>query len=179
VESFTKNTVASDKAVGSLPLVQDPNAKKAIICDLDGCLSLFNVRHKDGTIEVRCPGAHIRDPYNCHNCDKDTVNKSVATVVDAMFRDGFSILFCSGREDIYRNQTEIFLKDNLPSIEYKLFMRKEHDQRKDSIVKEEIFNEHIRPNYNCLYVLDDRSSVVKMWRETLGLTCFQVAPGDF
>ena len=29
-----------------------------------------------------------------------------------------------------------------------------------------------------LFVLDDRSQVVKMWRE-LGLTCLQVADGNF
>ena len=33
-------------------------------------------------------------------------------------------------------------------------------------------------NYNVKFVLDDRNRVVEMWR-SLGLTCLQVADGDF
>lgn len=34
------------------------------------------------------------------------------------------------------------------------------------------------PNFNVMGVYEDRDSVVQMWRD-LGLTCYQVAPGDF
>ena len=44
--------------------------------------------------------------------------------------------------------------------------------------KEEIFIDKIKNTYNVLYCMDDRDRVVKRWRD-LGLTCFQVAPGDF
>lgn len=37
---------------------------------------------------------------------------------------------------------------------------------------------HIRDRYDVRVVLDDRDSVVKMWR-SLGLTCLQVALGEF
>jgi hypothetical protein len=56
--------------------------------------------------------------------------------------------------------------------------RKSGDNRKDSVVKEEIFNEHIKPNFIVEFVLDDRNQVVEMWRK-LGLTCLQVADGNF
>ena len=59
-----------------------------------------------------------------------------------------------------------------------LFMRPTGDTRKDSILKKEIYDNHIKGKYNVKYVLDDRDSVVEMWREQ-GLTCLQVAPGDF
>ena len=62
---------------------------------------------------------------------------------------------------------------------YYLVMREEKDNRADYIVKEELYIEHILGKYNVKFVLDDRSSVVKMWREKLGLPTFQVAPGDF
>lgn len=52
------------------------------------------------------------------------------------------------------------------------------DMRKDSIVKRELFDAHIRDVYDVHYVLDDRQQVVDMWRG-LGLAVFQVAPGDF
>ena len=55
----------------------------------------------------------------------------------------------------------------------KLVMRKTGDYRKDSIVKREMFEEHIEGKYNVLFVLDDRNQVVDMWRKELGLTCLQ------
>jgi len=57
-------------------------------------------------------------------------------------------------------------------------MRKSKDNRKDSIVKEEIYRKHIFPFYYIQFVLDDRNQVVDHLRE-LGLTVFQVAPGNF
>ena len=36
----------------------------------------------------------------------------------------------------------------------------------------------IKDKYQVDYVLDDRNQVVEMWR-SLGLTCLQVADGDF
>lgn len=57
-------------------------------------------------------------------------------------------------------------------------MRPAGDKRRDDIIKAEIFDQHIRGHHNILLVLDDRDSVVKMWR-SMGLTCLQVAEGNF
>ena len=99
---------------------------------------------------------------------------------------GRKIIFCSGREDKYQPETIRFIEKYclLPGpkgdrpIEYQLFMRKSDDMRKDSIIKEEIYVDNIEGQYNVLCVLDDRDQVVQFWRER-GLTCFQVAPGNF
>lgn len=67
------------------------------------------------------------------------------------------------------------LKNDLP-IDY-LFMRQGGDQRRDSIVKREIYERFIEPNFNVLYVVDDRQQVVDEWRE-IGLKVLQVVdPG--
>jgi hypothetical protein len=58
-------------------------------------------------------------------------------------------------------------------------MRAPKDQRKDSIVKKELFEESVRNNYNILFALDDRNQVVDMWRKELGIKCLQVNYGDF
>lgn len=42
----------------------------------------------------------------------------------------------------------------------------------------ELFDRHARDEYRVLVVLDDRKQVVDMWR-SLGLTCLQVAEGNF
>ncbi len=57
-------------------------------------------------------------------------------------------------------------------------MRKTDDFRPDEDVKKEIYNENIKNKFNVLYVFDDRNSVVNIWRNE-GLTCLQVANGDF
>ena len=56
-------------------------------------------------------------------------------------------------------------------------MRKDGDFRADYIVKQEIYDMHIKGK-NVLFVMDDRQQVVDMWRRN-GLKCFQVAEGNF
>lgn len=133
----------------------------AIICDLDGTLAL-NRGH--------------RSFYDASTCDQDELNTAVAELVDAQAERGVETLLVSGREDKYREATERFL--NKHAVGGLLHMRRTGDFRKDWVIKGEIFDEHIRNQYNVLFVLDDRDQVVKFWRY-LGLTCFQVAEGTF
>lgn len=58
-------------------------------------------------------------------------------------------------------------------------MRKTGDHRKDAIVKEEMYNEHIKGKYNCLYWIDDRKQVIDYIREKIGLTVLDVAGNEF
>jgi hypothetical protein len=83
----------------------------------------------------------------------------------------------------YELDEEIFHPEK--SIPYELHMRGETapdpdklDQRKDSVIKQELFDKYVRGRYNVLFVLDDRNQVVDQWR-AMGLTCYQVAPGAF
>jgi len=50
-------------------------------------------------------------------------------------------------------------------------MRKDGDQRKDNVIKQEILK-HIKEKYEISFAFDDRKSVVDMWREN-GVFCFQ------
>ena len=99
-------------------------------------------------------------------------------VINTYFNKGYKILFVSGREDKYREQTEKFLKKHFPDLTYSLYMRKTGDMRKDTIIKKEIYVDNIWCNYFVKFILDDRDRVVRGWRE-MGLTCFQVAEGMF
>jgi len=127
-----------------------------VICDLDGTLSLLNGR----------------DPYDASTCDKDLLSP----VIDSIIRSRDAVLV-SGRSDKYKPQTLAFLEKH--DIKYiKLLMRKEGDFRKDYLVKQEIFETEIRDRYNVDFCLDDRNQVVDLWR-SLGLTCLQVADGNF
>lgn len=58
-------------------------------------------------------------------------------------------------------------------------MRTTGDSRKDSIVKEELYQKYVAGKYNVFLVLDDRTSVCQLWRDKLGFNCWQVNWGDF
>ncbi len=134
----------------------NPQLPDIVICDLDGTLALHNGRN----------------PYDASTCDQNLLNAPVADIVDHE-----KIILVSGREDKYREQTLKFLtKYNIRYL--KLLMRKTGDFRNDAIVKKEIYENYIKDKCNVKFVLDDRNRVVEMWR-SLGLTCLQVADGDF
>lgn len=129
----------------------------------------------DGTIALKGD----RSPYDESRVSEDQPNSTVVDLVADELNIGYDVVFCSGRSEKCRTETLEWLRKTFDyRFEPVLFMRKSGDTRKDSIVKYELFNENIRNNYRVKYVLDDRNQVVEMWR-ALGLTCFQVAPGDF
>ena len=131
-----------------------------IICDLDGTLSLLNGR----------------DPYDASTCDEDKVCESVMGILYSLGRH-INIILVSGREDKFRPQTLSFLSNN--DIQFdELYMRKEGDLRKDTIIKEEIYYKYIKDRYSVLFVMDDRTRIVEMWR-MLGLKTLQVDWGEF
>lgn len=130
----------------------------------------------DGTL------AHMngRSPYDYDKVHTDVVNPYVAGLYRLFLRfkgDGNNLIVLSGRDSDCRDVTEQWLKDQ--GFEYDaLYMRPEGDKRKDSIVKKELYEAHIKGKYNVLGVFDDRNQVVDMWRAQ-GLTCFQVDYGFF
>ena len=88
------------------------------------------------------------------------------------------IIFFSGRDGVCYDETRKWL-DERGFEDCPLYMRPIGESRKDSIIKRELFDAHIRGKMNCVAVFDDREQVVKMWRNELGLECLQVQEGDF
>ena len=135
--------------------------RKAVIVDIDGTVS-----HRSN-----------REIYDYSKVIHDTPDQKVIEVVNALWMAGNKIIFISARDDSCFNETYRWLTLNCPPF-VKLYMRKYGDFREDSIVKREIYEQLIAPDYDILCVLDDRQQVVDMWRE-LGLKCLQVEPGNF
>lgn len=134
----------------------------AIICDLDGTLALYTARTK-------------QDHYE-RDFENDTPNEHVLLLLQVATNiKGYQIIFTSGRNEKFREQTISFLKKVGLSEDdhYKLFMRKQSDNRPDYVAKQEMYNEHIKNNYNIKFVIDDRPQVVRLWR-SLGLFVFDV-----
>ena len=81
----------------------------------------------------------------------------------------------SGRSDVVRRATELWLEREGISRTYLAYMRPAGDHRPDEVLKRHFLADRkMRPDV----VFDDRKKVVDMWRAE-GITCFQVAPGDF
>lgn len=138
-----------------------PEAPDALICDLDGTLALLNGRN----------------PYDASECGKDQPNQTVVDLVRTYAAMGVRVLLVSGREKKYEDETRAWLSEHR-ILFAELFMREAGDKRKDAIIKQEIYDTHIKGKYNVRFVLDDRNQVVEMWRRN-GLTCLQVAFGNF
>ena len=150
-----------------LPTLQDKytNVKNgnAIICDIDGTAG-----HKTD-----------RNWFEYEKVINDEADFAVRNIVNAFYEKGYKVFFVSGREGtaICKELTQRWLHENGFKHDA-LLMRKEGDFRRDSIVKQEIYEQHIKDKYVVEFVLDDRDQVVSKWRE-LGLKCLQVQPGDF
>ena len=87
------------------------------------------------------------------------------------------LFIVSGRDASCRKETEEWLKKYEIPFD-KLLMRPINDYRKDSLIKKEIYENHIFGKYNVIMVYDDRDQVVETWR-SLGLKCAQVEYGSF
>ncbi len=137
----------------------------AIIVDIDGTLADRN-------------GRHIHDYDSVGN---DWRIEAIISLVShyAYGNIDASILFVTGRPERCREATLNWLVDaGFPPRNANLFMRKDGDRRKDFIVKKEIYDNEIKDTYNVLFVLEDRTQVVRMWRDE-GLVCLQVRDGDY
>lgn len=151
------------------PYKPDSNLPHAIICDLDGTLALFG----------------DKNPY-----ERDFINDRLNEAVDLIIRNYMAhnvvdnlnrnLIIFSGRSDRFKDETKQWLNKYwiTPSIFEMRTEAEEKAQIKDVKVKERMFESFIRGKYNIDFVLDDRNQVVELWRK-LGLTCLQVADGDF
>jgi hypothetical protein len=138
------------------------NLSKAIIVDVDGTLALRSER----------------GPYEWEKLASDVPNHSIAELVTRLVQSGLSLVLVTGREERYRASTLSWLEQLFP-FHYELYCRRDNDYRSDVEVKREIFEARIKDKFSIVAVFDDRTRVVQMWREEIGLTCLQVADGNF
>lgn len=147
----------------------DENLPYVVISDIDGTLAHMTTRLRFGD----------KAPYAWKYVGEDEVDPAVAFMVDALFEtERTDLVIFSGRDSVCRAETEDWLERN--DIAYKaLYMRPENDNRPDTVIKREMYEEHIKGKYNVLAIIDDRPTVCRMWRDELGLKVFQVGDPHF
>ena len=149
----------------SFKAVQDELLPHCILVDIDGTIAKM----------------HNRYAYDWDKVGEDLPKTEIINLVKILKNAGKEIIFFSGRDESCRDISRAWICEyfNWKLADFQLFMRKSTDQRKDSDVKFDLFDQHIRGKYFVEFILDDRQQVVDMWRRKLGLTCLQVDYGDF
>lgn len=142
--------------------------KNIIICDLDGTLALID--HRRHLVE-----GEVKDWDSFYEaCVDDVPNQAVIEVINSLAAF-CEIWIVSGRSDVVSEKTLDWLAKH--EVDYdRVFMRKKDDYTADETLKRRMLSSFPRERILCAF--DDRDRVVKMWREE-GITCFQVAPGNF
>jgi predicted kinase len=121
----------------------------------------------DGTLAKMCN----RSPYDWHKVHLDEHNEILFLSMINYFECGYHIIVMSGRDSVCMEATRNWICEGLIKFgsscgfEYDLFMRAEGDQRKDNIVKAELFMNHVDGNYKVAAVYDDRPIMCREWLE--------------
>lgn len=146
--------------------------KKTVIFDIDGTLADNTHRQHLVTGGNRNWEQFFREMGEDH-----PIEHIIELCQDLYSLDKYEILILSGRPERYRQLTERWLAWNtIPPLP--LLMRDDGDVRPDDEVKEEILHSLQAQGKTISFVIDDRKSVVQMWRRN-GIPCLQCAEGDF
>ena len=172
---------------------------EVVICDLDGTLCDIGWRRKfvkppqvcmtgeGATAMYGDDPAFVKDWKSFfEGCAYDLIREDVMLMLSKLIVQGKKIIFVSGRPESCRHDTEEWLsrhrffsghleghKTDFPF--YGLLMRPAGDSRADTIIKKEILDRYLQKEW-IHKVIDDRPSVVRMWREA-GLTVEDVGDG--
>uniref|UniRef100_UPI004055D11F phosphatase domain-containing protein n=1 Tax=Alistipes sp. TaxID=1872444 RepID=UPI004055D11F len=149
--------------------------KDIIICDIDGTISQVGER-------LRFLQQDPKDWDSFYNdCFDDEPIPEMVILVTKLCQVGYRIIFCTGRRESVREQTERWIRKHTGNLLLypRILMRSNGDHRHDTIVKPELLK-LLTPDerQRIAFILEDRDSVVRVWRD-MGYRCLQVDSGDF
>jgi predicted kinase len=165
-DTFRKNTVGHDVIAKQYAQFRKefPKYKLKDVSRKQECI-IFDV---DGTLTK---GPHNRSPYEWDKVHQDIHNEILFYSLINYWECGYEIIVMSGRDSVCMEETREWINEGLIKfgascgMKFKLFMRAEGDQRKDNIVKAELFMNHVDGNYKVAAVFDDRPIMCREWLE--------------
>jgi hypothetical protein len=138
----------------------------AIIIDLDGTIA-HNVTDRGWFDETRM--------------HEDALDEVIHEVVCGAVNFGHVSIIVSGRSEASRTQTLAWL--DFHGVPYDIVILKPdemgHESDTDVEYKARVYREQIEPKYDVRYAIEDRNSIVKMWREEFGLKVLHVADVEY
>lgn len=132
---------------------------QAVIFDMDGTLAnVTGIRH------YLIPNNHRKDFDTFH---RESVNapphREIVNSARLAHSLGLEVLVVTARKQVWRHHTAWWLAVNeVPSSA--LYMRANHDNRKDYEVKRGILA-RIRSRYEVIHAWDDNPAVLRLWEE--------------
>jgi hypothetical protein len=140
-----------------------------IICDIDGTIA--NLEHRRQWVQSK--------PKNWkafyQNIHLDTPIQPVVEIIQDLNFIKHTIIFCTGREEIYREVTTNWLEQYV-FFPTHLYMRPKNDYRDDATIKLELLHQIRKDGFNPKVAFDDRKRVCDMWIAN-GLHLFDVSQG--
>ena len=155
--------------------------RKTVIFDLDGTLALIDKRR---AISTKDNGKMDWDVFfNPDNISLDVPNTPVITMAQTLHSQGFRIVIFSGRSKAtYRTTRQWLIQNDVPFDDLHMRPNDIDDGGHWHFLSDDKLKQHwldtLVDKDDVFAVFDDRQQVVDMWRAN-GLTCFQVAKGDF
>lgn len=151
---------------------------KSVIFDLDGTLALIDKRR---AISTDADGKMDWNTFfNPDMIELDEPNVPVIEMAKMLKAAGYMIVILSGRSKATKEATREWLNEFGVPFDV-LKMRPTSNEFKfkpDDKLKQDWLDQLFTDKSDILCVFDDRQKVVDMWRAN-GLTCMQVAPGNF
>lgn len=177
VEECLKRDSQRQESVGRDVIVQMalqyglyPKPEKGfILCDVDGTLA--DITHRKHWLEGKKDwrGFFSQMAY-------DTPRQSTFDMLKTFSDQGYEIIVVSARPDDYRGVTALWLEKNGITPYKTLIMRPGSDSRPDTEVKQQMYDKYFKGKYEVTMVIDDRPSVIEMWRSN-GLDVIDVGDG--
>ena len=149
--------------------------KKIVIFDLDGTLADITQRRALAT-DIGTGKMDWDIFFDPKHIDLDVPKDQVVQMADMLSKQGYTIWILSGRSDVTHQATVDWLGKHDIWYDHLVMRPKKYHYTKDSDLKK-MWLDTIGVDKVAM-VFDDRQQVVDMWRAQ-GLTCFQVADGDF
>jgi len=150
-------------------MIKDPTVPwKLVTVDVDGTLT--NCGHRTHLV------THGRKDWKEFHAlaGEDTPNHQIIDIVNGLYLLGWTVYLTTARPASSRAMTESWMMHHKVDF-HKMFMRHRWDNNPDYLVKFAMLQTF--PKTPDL-AIDDRDSVVRMWRSH-GIRTLQVAEGDF
>lgn len=138
--------------------------QKAIIIDIDGTLA-----NSQRVAAFTSPDGKINWEAWISSTRYSPVNEWCKEICVAMQRQGYKLIFMTARGKDFDGEsiTREWLNNHLNHagiFEYELIMRPAGDRRPDTDIKLELYTRLIFPLYDVLFTIDDKQSIVDLWR---------------
>lgn len=186
IDECIKRDIARENAVGRDVIIgmaltsglYPKPAKGFVLCDLDGTLA--DIKHRLNFVRDLPEGQKKDWKSFFEGIPGDSVRTEVMDMLTDFEDKGHEIILVSARPDNYREETEAWLEKIFKGYRLwtTLIMRRAGDRRPDTETKQQILDTYFKKNsYPIHCVIDDRPSVIEMWRGN-GIDVIDVGTGE-